>query len=808
MHGVTLRKFGLISIIPLFLAACDSPEERAEDHFQRGQQLAEAGDITKAVLEFRNTLQLDETRVDARYAYAVILIEQKNLRAALEQLKAVVNQDPTYVPARLRMAELFLIGGALDDALAMTEAALEQSPQDPEVLAVNATVHYRRGETAKALKGAAAALAIDPTTTSAVLVRVAERIDNGVPSEAIGLLDAAIEAAPEDGALHLVRLNILNELGDRRGTEAQLRRLIEIFPDDGNLPITLARLRFREGDRAEAEALLRASAAKREDDSKSALAVVQFLREVDGEDAARAELESLSKASPDRVDYVIALAAAEFNNGEQEEAIARLQSAIQREDAATGAKTRARTALASMLIVRGELIAAEQLLNETLAADAEDAEALTLRGRVLLDLNKTEPSLADLRNALKQRPSSPTVLLLMAQANQRLGNSAQAEDNLSQAARASGYAAEPVRRYIVQLISTGRPDIAEKVLDDALAANGQRGDLLAAIGEIRLSREDWIGARRAGQDLRAVTDGDTGLNVAADRILAAALAGEGKTDQSVELLERSWQQAGGGDPLAVRALTDAYLRSGQQDRAIQFLDRVIEEYPDNVDALVQRSRVHLAARDIASAEEVLKRAIAAEPTNANPRMALLQVLAGTGRNEAAIEEARKGLEMIEGEMPSMRLILALQLSQMGRDDEALVEYEALYEQYPSAAPVANNLASLLVSGEPTEEDIERAYLIARPLRSEPTPQFRETYGWTLFLRGNTREAITVLESTLSDLSDDPLARLHLGLAYEKGGQLDDARRTIEKALQLADAGAAFSKRDVAEAALTRLTVEN
>lgn len=804
MSAVLFKKFLTPFILVCALAACDAAEDRAKDHLANGKRLAAEGEYIKASLEFRNALRLDETLVEARYAYAVILVDQKNLRGALEQFKAVVTDDPTFVPARLRMAELFLVGGALDDAALMMEAAFAEAPNDPEVLALDATVHYRRGNREEALAQAEAALALAPNLITALLVKIADRIDSGASDEAMALLDRSIAEDPDNGSLHVVRLNLLNQQGDRQATEAQLRRLIEIYPEDGDLPITLARLRFLQGDRDEAEALLRASAAQRQDDSRAALAVVQFLREVDGESAARSELERLSSSEPDRVDYIIALAATEFDSGEREAAIARLRAAIDRESFDTVGRTRARTALASMLIVQGDLEMAEVILNQTLAADGEDADALTLRGRVLLDRDQIEPAVTDLRNALSQRPASPTILMLMAAANLRLGNEAQAEDNLSQAARVSGYAPEPVRRYVVQLLAGGRPDIAEKVLEDALEANGRRADLLAAIGEIRLVQQNWVGARRVGEELKSLPVVKGTVANAADRILAAALEGEGKSDQSVSLLEASWNQAGGGDRMAIRALTDAYLKNGQQDRAVEFLDSVVARYPNNIDALIQRSRVYIAARDISTAQTTLEKAVALQPANPAPRMALLEVLIGTDQIDAAIAEARDALAKSEVDAPAIRLVLATQLAQTGQRAAAIAEYDILYDQFPANPAVANNLASLLYTGTPTEEEIERAYVIARPLRNQRAAQFRETYGWSVFLRGNTREALAVLEPLGEVLTDSPLAQLHLGLVYEAVGRPEDAKRVLEAALALAEAGAPFEARDRAEAALARI----
>ena len=51
------------------LAACDTAEERAEEHYQKGLELIEAGDADRALVELRNVFNLNGTHRDARALY-------------------------------------------------------------------------------------------------------------------------------------------------------------------------------------------------------------------------------------------------------------------------------------------------------------------------------------------------------------------------------------------------------------------------------------------------------------------------------------------------------------------------------------------------------------------------------------------------------------------------------------------------------------------------------------------------------------------------------------------------------------------
>ena len=62
--------WAMILIVPIFLAASDSAQERAQKHFEKGMVLLGEGDFDRAFIEFRNVFKLNGTHKDARLAYA------------------------------------------------------------------------------------------------------------------------------------------------------------------------------------------------------------------------------------------------------------------------------------------------------------------------------------------------------------------------------------------------------------------------------------------------------------------------------------------------------------------------------------------------------------------------------------------------------------------------------------------------------------------------------------------------------------------------------------------------------------------
>ena len=66
----------------LLLAACESVEDKVTRHLDLGLELVEAGELGKAMLEFRSALQLDENLAPAYFEIAKIQEERGNARSA------------------------------------------------------------------------------------------------------------------------------------------------------------------------------------------------------------------------------------------------------------------------------------------------------------------------------------------------------------------------------------------------------------------------------------------------------------------------------------------------------------------------------------------------------------------------------------------------------------------------------------------------------------------------------------------------------------------------------------------------------
>jgi Tfp pilus assembly protein PilF len=83
-----------LALFSLAIAACSSPEERAQAHYASGMELLQSGDFVRAGLEFRNALDFNEKLAAAWMGLATVEEQKQNWPAVTESLERVTELDP------------------------------------------------------------------------------------------------------------------------------------------------------------------------------------------------------------------------------------------------------------------------------------------------------------------------------------------------------------------------------------------------------------------------------------------------------------------------------------------------------------------------------------------------------------------------------------------------------------------------------------------------------------------------------------------------------------------------------------------
>lgn len=800
---MSLRFFTLpLSLMAAFaLAGCQSSEDKAEAYFQSGLALLGQGDEDRAMVEFRNVFQLDGFHAEARATYAALLVGRGELTEGYGQYLRLIEQYPDTFTARRDLARMAVARGNWAEVERHGRAAITLAPEDPTSRALGVALAYRAASIARDEPGrkvaaeAAATLLAEVTATAgpgpdglpdhnqiARRVLIDWRISGPSPEAALPDLEAAIAAEPGAIDFHLLKLRLLLQTGDDVGTGAHLQRMIALFPDNAQVRGALISWFLSQDDIDGAEALLRAQAGDATGNPEGHAAVIQLLQTARGTQAARDEMERLLSANagtPNADLYGAMIAGLDFEAGKRSEAIAALET-ILKGATASDQTLRLKIAQAQMLDATGNRVGARARIEEVLAEDATNVEALKLRASWRILADDPGGAIVDLRAALNQSPRDASILTLMAEAHERDGADDLSSERLSLAVEMSNNGSEESLRYAKALMRDGRTQGAVAVLMAARRANRTDYRLAAALASIHIGDRDWSRAAEMADALRALPEAAAAS--AARDVDTAVLLGQDRLEEGLAALSEQIGAEGDGRPVA--ATISAMAQAGRMDEARTYLDGLQAGRPGDRDLMMISAGLDTLRGQAAMAEAQYRALIVGTPGAEAPVRMLYGLLLASGRNDEAVALIDTALVAAPGSA-LFRWMKAGHLEQAGDVDGAIGIYGALYAEDSTNAVIANNLASLISARRDDAESLERAFAVARRLRGSKEPAFADTYGWIEFRRGNLDEALRHLEPAAEGLPDDPLVQYHLARAYDALGRTDDARRRFALAIEVA-----------------------
>ncbi|KAB2540719.1 hypothetical protein AL035_16115 [Salipiger aestuarii] len=798
------RIFRLISALGLsifLLSGCQNEEEKAEGFYQSALTYLGQQDVDRALIELRNVFNHDGYHKDARALYARLQLDRGNTTEAYGQYLRLIEQYPDIAEAREALATMALERRNWDEATRHGEAAIALDPTHIGTRAIAAALNYRTAALARdtkaqadAVTDARAVLDEDPSQQAARRVVIDSLLVAENAEAALTEVDKVLEYSSNSGEFNmlrgqlLARLNRTDELGD------QLRRLYGLFPENESIRNDLIRWYLSVQDYKGAESFLRSEAGAPDTDATGNLTVVDLLRRTQDPEAAGAELDRLIEAAGDSAPaelYRAIRASVAFDNGDRDTAIADIRAVLDSADASDQTR-RIRIMLARMLAVTDNPVGAREQVEQVLAEDPGQVDALKMRAAWLVAVDRPGDAVIDLRTALDQAPRDSAILLLMADAYLRDGSEALAQERLSMAVQVSENGAAESATYARFLIPRNRLQQAETVLTSARQRAPQNIEILGLLGEIYLRQQKWPQAQGVIDVLRDIDDPQA-ANLA--RVYQSGiLLGQNRIDEGLDYLRAQIAADDGSDLGAVIQLVRTQIMTGRVDEARSFADAELVKRPDSIPLQLLNANILALQGDLAQAETIYRDLLSRQPDIEPAILQLQALLRATDRTAEAETLVEAGIKVLPRSR-RLRFLEAYRFEKKEEFEKAITLYEELYEEQSSDVVVANNLASMLSNYRDTPEDLDRAYAIARRLTGTDVPAFRDTLGWILFLRGDTEGALEQLQPAANALPEETSVIAHLGVALAAAGRNEEARDALQRALDMApDTDAAWKTR--------------
>ncbi len=212
--------------------------------------------------------------------------------------------------------------------------------------------------------------------------------------------------------------------------------------------------------------------------------------------------------------------------------------------------------------------------------------------------------------------------------------------------------------------------------------------------------------------------------------------------------------------------------------AQQRLQGVLEDSPQNADALHALALADLKLGEPEDAVQLLERAIAAAPQELMIAVTLARTKVQQKDSKGAEEVLRKAGENSPKSVDAV-IILGRFYASQNRTSEAEQQFRRALAMDPQSAVAMSNLA-ILQNLTGRKQDAEENFKRVAGLSEKA---YKSSYGIFLFQEGRREEAIREFERLAKEEPEDREARTRLVTAYRMGNRVPDAEKVLDKALK-------------------------
>ncbi|MES9827634.1 MAG: tetratricopeptide repeat protein [Candidatus Thiodiazotropha sp.] len=749
-------------------------EERKLKYFDRGMELFNQGNFTKARLEFKNVLQIDPKDADAYFMFGQIEEKEENWPKAYALFLRATELDPVHFGAQVHLGTIFALAGETEKALAAANKALELEPADTAAMVLKGFIKAKMGQKDAAINDVLLVIESDPGNVEAASLLAALYADQGEMDLAIRIAKESLAQHTDRTASYLLLARLYAQSDKNDEVVKVLSELIKSKPDDLQNRLHLVSFYQKRGENELAVKVLQQAIADLPDNMDAKLGLIALYKSQGTRGRAEALLEKYVSETPKHTGLKLELARNYLAGGRKDEAFKALSEVILLADSSKDGLD-ARTLKASTLIKQQAFEEAGTLLHEVLEADPKYKDALLVRAGMSLMSDDPDKGIADLRTLLREDPGYVKAHRLKARAHLKKGEIELARQSLEDAIRIRPEEAAANFELVQLLINTREFDNAVTALqkmrhfapDDIKVLQAlalvhdklKRWDEVADVAEVLVSKHP---ESPHGYYYRGLSQ----LN----RNMASSSIAD--FEKVLELQPNSIE--------ALIGLAKGLFVLKKPEGALRRIEKVVEANPEHFAALNLKGEVLLSQKQWDLAEEAFRKALILSPEWSIPYRNLVNLNSLKGDREDVLGLLEEGFEKTGD--PVIGVDLANNYSRIGRRQSAIKIYQGILDKHPGHLLASNNLAMLLLKDESDREGLDKALRLVEGFELSENPIILDTLGWVHLKRGEIDKALPILQRAARKGSGFPDIDYHLGVAYYRQGRIDSAKRHINTAL--------------------------
>jgi len=656
------------------------------------------------------------------YLYLALAQEKVgSIQQSITHARQYLSAMPDSVNARVLLARLYSKAGWMDDANEMVKQASMLEPDNTELLALRGAIALGEKDYDTAQEEFEDLLEEAPDSIRAKLSLALVALGKGGIDDAISYASGVIETDPADPrAYNVLGLAYLRK-GNVSGAMAEFVKARELRPDFLAARRNLARMYAGLGQYDAAEVEYREVLRTRPNDPTTRMTFGYLMMARRDYSSAADAFRTVLASQPEDVRARVALASALARSGESDEAVRLLSERLN----VSSEAARLYRAIGRIEFRRGAYRNAATAYGHAAESDPEALGAYIDRGLALMMAGRADKGAEVIGDVRGKFPASSTIILYEVAVRLMAGQIDQAVQLINDSKNVAAGAVVGLDT-LVPIVYLAAGDVAAaRESARQVASSSSRTDLLELIARCETMSRYPVTRLPA-----------TLVLLARDWSQAALEMATGAVDQMPDVCLPYLLRASAGLRLnRVQAVLDDFLT-------------VLSLRPGYPAVVCETVYAYVRLGQYETAIQLLEKAVAAEPDNAQWLQMLGELYMQTGGNEQAVPLLEHALDIEPDNTRAANNLAYVYLTDNRRLPDALT----LAEQAASARPADGNIL--------------------------------DTLGWAYLKNGRPDEAARTLEIATLLAPTNPTVLYHFGEALHKTGHTERAEQVWREALEL------------------------
>ncbi len=807
---ISTRK--LVVLFLLFFvwtAGCSTDHKaRAAEHFKKGVTFLNDDEYNAAIIEFKNSIELDAGNAEVDYNLAKAYMKAGKIGAAEKEFKKALQYDPSMSSKiDIELAKISLAKRDIDSAYEATKDLVERSPDDIDTLKLAASVHavkknfdkakeyYQKvltldagdmdahiglaaiylaqGDNDRAGSAIAKIIELDNDSISGRYLKAELLLKNKKYDDAIIVLRKIVELDKEQ-RLALKRIvHILISLDKFDDAIATADEIITANANDSDGYYLKGLAQLRKGGKAnleEAKINFEMAVSKNSGHlwAHYFLGVVYYQQ--GSLERAITEFQMVKNISPKFAPVNLPLATLYLQKKLPDDAIEEAKKAIEH----SPDNAMAHNVLGTAYMMKRELDKGLEELQKAMELDPKLADTYAKLGGFYMGTGKPEDAIKEYKSALKIDPDLLNVRILLGMAHLK-------QKEFDKAIKVFNAGLKNQKDNVVLMNLIGSVYFAKKDHKEARRYYRKAIEIndkfvaphfnLALISLVEKDNEAAL------KEYRAVLDKDP-ENIKALIARGELLEKAGNLDEAVKSYEKALKF---DHPLAYTSLIRLYVNNDEKAKAVALARQAVKLNPKSVVAINLLVDTYAATGDIESMIKTLEEAKVSNPMSVLFYNRLGAYYAKSGEADKAVSEFKASLN-IEPRQPDTLGALSILLIRTKDLDRAEEYARKLVQIKPGYSVSYIPMATIQKERGQSGQAIKT--LIGATAKEPANLSVRMMLGDLYFEKGDHKNALKVYKAIAKENSSAWNIYMKQGLVYQEMNELPLAQKSYEKALSL------------------------